>query len=136
MSKDRKQSVIKYICTFAAGICLSVACLSLRQEFPAPEIAENMRHICDAFTVPGMIFILTGGLIALINAGALDGMGYAAKFVVRTFFPVGLWKKDESYYDYVQRQRSKPIKKYGYLFIVGGVNMVIALVFLILFYVL
>ncbi len=133
MTMDTKKGIRKYVITILISIVFTVTYI-LQREFPAEELAETMRILCDAFTVPGVLLVMSGALVFVINAGGLDSMGYLSTFIVRAFVPTKAVKREESYYDYIQRVRKRPIRKYGFLFVVGSVDLVFALVFLILYY--
>ena len=132
MSEKGKSNLLKYGITIAACIIMSLFYIILR-DFPQQELAEKYRILCDAFTVPGVLVILSGALIAVTNEGALDGITYACGTAFKALLPGGRLKT-EKYYDYVQRKKEKRVKGYGFLFVVGGAWMVLALVFMILFY--
>lgn len=132
MSEKGKSNLLKYGITIAVCIIMSLFYIILR-DFPQQELAENYRILCDSFTVPGVLALLSGALIAVTNEGALDGITYACGTAFKALLPGGRLKT-EKYYDYVQRKKEKRIKGYGFLFVVGGVWMALALLFMILFY--
>lgn len=136
MKSDLKTNLIKY------GICVAFALLmvwiyfSLRldsvQDFSALELAERFVLISDAFTIPGGILLMSGVLVALSNNGALDGVGYAMRLMVRMLIP-GMGRKQERYGDYVERKKDKKLNGYGFLFISGGFFLLIGIVFMVLY---
>ena len=132
MSLLTKTNVIKYSIAFAVGAALAVIYVAVR-DFGAQTLADKYRILCDAFTVPAVLLIMSGALMSISNAGALDGLSYIAKQGLGMFVP-GKGLGTERYADYVQRKRENRTKGYGFLYISGGVFMVLALVFLILFY--
>ncbi len=137
MSYTRKSFLKRFAVGFLVALLIGYLYLSSRvsgiEDFRKLLPMEQYRLLCDAFTIPGMLFILSGCLIALGNAGALDALGYMAHYLAVTFLP-GQKGKVESYYDYVQEKREKNTKGYAFLFAVGGIFMAIAVVFLALFY--
>lgn len=98
--------------------------ISLR-DFNGAMPQERCRMLSDAFTVPGFLLLMLGCLIRAGNMGALDGITYALRFVVRG--------REESYGDFVERKRRSG-KGCGFLFLSGGVAVAVSVVFLILFY--
>ena len=102
------------------------------ENFLTSALVEKYRILCDAFSVPGMMLIMTGFLVMVSNQGAFEGIGYAVKYAAKMLIPGP--KKMEKYYDYLQRRRGKKIQGYGFLFIVGGCNLLIAGIFMALFY--
>ena len=94
---------------------------------------ELYRMLCDAFTIPGMLFLMAGLLMTVSNAGALDGVGYVVSNAVKMLIP-GKAAKMERYKEYLDRKRENRPKGYGFLYVVGGATMAVAMVFLLLFY--
>lgn len=134
MNKSVKSALRKYILAFFFGGLLAWFYISAR-DFSSAELIEKYRMLCDAFTIPGLLMLMMGLLLAISNEGAFDGITYALTFAVRALIPFGRNRNDnEKYYDYVERKRAKRVHGYGFLFIVGGIFMAVAAVFLILFY--
>lgn len=132
MSEGKKSRLIKYAVGF--GVCGAMALLYLYfHELDNLSAADRYRVLCDAFTVPGMLSILVGALLAVANEGAFNGVGYAVSIAVKALIPGGR-NSMESYSDYLERKDGKKVTGFGFLFVVGGVFMVIALVFLMLFH--
>ena len=105
-----------------------------QRPFATAALVDRYRILCDAFTIPGILLIMVGLLIAIANTGTLDGLSYAVSFAIRSLIPWGRGKRDERYADYVDRRRANRLKGYGFLFISGCVTMAVALVFMWLFY--
>ena len=99
--------------------------------------AELYRILCNAFTVPGMTFILLWALIWLVGQGALLSLGYALSYAMRMLIPrmAEKYGRYETYAEYIERktEKGKP-KGYAFLFFVGLVFMAVAIISLILFY--
>ena len=134
MSSTLKTRLIKYGISFSVSFGMAWFYVSLR-DFQFQPLMEKYRILCDAFTIPGMVFILLGLLMILSNQGALDGISYAAQYAARLLIPGALTKhKQERYLDYVERKRANRAKGFGFLFVTGVVTMAIALVFMYLFY--
>ena len=135
MDKSTKIKVLQYGTSFLLGGGLVYIYLSTR-DFPTSDAAENYRMLADATTSPGLLFIMVGALVWASSLGAVDGLAYALRRFFRAFVPGGSLKKDETYYDFVQKRREKEKKSagYGFLFVTGAVFMVASLVFILLFY--
>ena len=130
-------NVIKYGISAALTLLLAYAFVSFRVE-ALSDLArlsdvELYRILCDAFTVPGLRFLMAGLLMTISNAGALDGVGYVVGNAVKMLIP-GRAAKMERYKEYLDRKRENRPKGYGFLYVVGGAAMAVALVFLFLFY--
>ena len=133
MSDRTKVTLVKYGGTvLLAGILIWIYCSS-RNLFLQSEM-ERWRILCDAFTLPGLTYIMIGFLIMVANEGFFDMLSYAFSKAVGMFLPGRGFSEDgEKYYDYVQRKRENRAKGFGFLFLVGGVLMAFALLFMFLF---
>lgn len=132
MSEKVKANLIKYGVSIVVGLLMSYAYIALRDLSVEP-LVDKYRILCDAFTVPGMLLILSGAMLSISNAGALDGVGYLIKQGFGMLIP-GKGLGMEKYGDYIERRRKNKIKGYGFLYIVGAGFMVVAFVFMALFY--
>lgn len=132
MKKPSKKSILKYVIGYASCAAVAYLYLSLRDFTAAPEL-ERCRMLSDAFLIPGLLMILFALLIMITNEGALDGISYMAGRAISMLIP-GLRKRDESFYDYIQRKRDHRLRGYGFLFVVGGCSLVVSLYFYIRFY--
>ena len=135
MSSTLKTNLLKYGITSVVGIGMVWLYFLFRvesfAELAALEPVALYQLVCDAFTIPGMIIPLMGCMVWLSNEGALDGVSYAVSFAVRMLIP-GMGGH-ERYGDYLERKRANRVKGYGFLFIVGGVFLAVALIFLALY---
>lgn len=132
MKKINKAGVVKYAVSIAICIALVWLYLGLR-DFSGADTMEKYRMLSDAFLIPGVLLFMSGCLVSVANQGALDGISYASSRALRRLIP-GVDRVDEKYFDYVQRKREKRIRRYGFLFVVGGVSLAISVLFMILFY--
>lgn len=132
MSERAKSNLIKYgVC---GGVCLLLAVIYVvNADFLNLESKDQLRILCDAFVVPGMLCIFGGLLVWLGNEGTFDGIGYVLSYAFHALIP-GNAKERESYKDYLERKRGKRTTGYGFVFIVGLVCLAIAFVFLALFH--
>lgn len=131
MKRPKLDTLAKYVLTIVAGIGLALLYVSLR-DFSAAEQVEKYRILCDAFTLPGVLMLAIGALVAVANEGIFNGIGYALSHLVKALTFRG--REQERYYDYVERKRARRASGYGFLFIVGAGFMAISLIFLVLFY--
>ncbi len=132
--KDKlKSAFIKYSVTIAVGGLLVWLYLWLRDFTGHEPPAERYRILCDAFTVPGVLLMLTAALIALTNEGALSGISYMLGHAFRMLIP-GMGYKHEKYADYVERKAEKKVKGYGFIFFTGAAFFAVAAIFLALFF--
>lgn len=134
MRSQWKGRIVKYFT--AVFFCALMVWFYVRSnDFALLSQLEKYRILCDAFTVPGLLLILTGLLVWVSNQGVLDGISYAIRGLFRVFVPgAGFRENLETYYDYMKRNEKKRVKGYGFLFLVGGIDLAVALVFYFLFY--
>lgn len=132
MKKSIFKKGIKYLITFLACGSLAWLYLALR-DFPQAELLGQYRMLCDAFLLAGLLPVLLALLLALANAGALDGISYLAGRAIRMLIP-GIRRKEERFFDYVERKRHTPVRGYAFLFITGCGFLAVSMIFYFLFY--
>lgn len=133
MSKEAKAKLLKYGCCVLFIGLLAYLYLNLHS-FSDADLSNKLRLLCDAFTIPGLLLIMFGGLLWASNEGAMDGLGYVLGRLARTLVPGDGIRKHERYADYVERKRNNPVRGFSFLFIAGGVSLAVSIVFLVLFY--
>ena len=134
MSNRTKVNLAKYGITSVIALAMIWVYCSSRDLFQQP-IMERWRILCDAFTIPGLCYVMTGFLLMIANEGFFDMLSYACSKAVGVFLPGRGFSDDgETYYDYVQRKRENRRMGFGFLFVVGCILMAFALLFLMLFY--
>ncbi len=102
-------------------------------DFSAQTLVDKYRLLADAFTIPGVIFIMVGALVFVSTAGFFDMLSYALGRFAGAFIPF-YRKKDETFFDYKTRKSEERFRGYSFLFYVGILFLVIAGVFMILFF--
>lgn len=132
MNKKVKAALIKYGISIGIGLLLAYTYISLR-DFGAMELVDKYRTLCDAFTIPGVLLLMSGLLVTVSNEGALDGVGYILSQGLRMLIP-GKSAGSEKFADYIERKRGKRVKGYGFLYISAGLFLAITTVFMVLFY--
>lgn len=132
MSKRLKAGLLKY--GISALVCGAMAWyyVSLRS-FSTQSPMEQYRILCDAFTIPGVIAVMLGFLMMVANDGFFLGLSYCVGVAWKALLPGGRLKI-QRYGDYVAERKGKKVKGFGFLFVVGGICLAAALVFLVLFY--
>lgn len=133
MKQPTKATYLKYGISIAFVVLCAGVYIGTRDFLGADRMGQYL-ILCDAFTVPGMVLLMLGCLVKLSNAGALDMISYAISYAWRRLIPGGAREEQEQYYEYVERRRENRLTGYGFLFIVGGIAMAIALVNMFLFY--
>ena len=132
MSNRLKVNLLKY--GISALVCGGMVYFYIAvRDFSTQSLMEQYRILCDAFTIPGVLAIMFAFLLAISNDGFFLGLSYAVGVAMKALIPGGRLKI-EKYYDYVERRKGKKITGYGFLFLVGGVCLAAAVVFMVLFY--
>ena len=133
MSTRFKVGLVKYSIMAAVVALCAWSYIDLR-DFEGAVLMEKYRMLCDAFTIPGVGLIMIGGLCWVAGQGAVDGLTYAVRFAIFSLIPGKRVERDEKFADYVMRKRGKRTQGYGFLFWSGLVSLLIAGVFMYLFY--
>lgn len=136
MSDELKKKLLKYGVTAGVGALMALITMNNYGLFAATEWKVISRILADAFTIPGMLFILVGCLVWVSGDGFFDGISYALSYTVKLLVP-GTEKKMPQYADYIAMKAEKREKNqfsFAFLFIVGGIYLLIAIIFIILYY--
>jgi hypothetical protein len=132
VSRNAKVNLLKYGITIAASAAIAWFYISQR-DFENQSLMERYRILCDAFTMPGVLLVMFGFLLAISNDGFFIGLAYCADVTIKSLTPGGRLKI-KKYFDFVQERKGKKVMGFGFLFVVGGVCLAAAIVFMILFY--
>lgn len=128
-----KKSLIKYLSAIGVASAMVVLVLWLRDFGAVDSRSQQLRHLADAFTIPGVIFMLVAALIWVASDGFFDGFGYAGRWTARMLLPF-LKLDDEKYYDYKMRKAENRLHGYSFIFFTGLGFFVIALALIAAFY--
>ena len=112
----------------------SFVILSMREYSGQDAAAVRFLNLADAFTIPGVIMLMVGVLVWISSTGSFDMFSYAFSRAKQSLIP-SIGYKDEKFYDYKMRKEKKRIKGYSFLFISGGIYMIPAIIFNILYYI-
>lgn len=130
MKKIKTTDLIASLIVAAVLLAFSMATSGL---FKSENAKEAMRHLCDAFTAPGVVLVCVGALSWASSKGAYDIFGYGVKMLWGMLPFTSVNMDNVSYYDYA---REKAEKRSGWridMLLVGTVCLTIALVFLIIY---
>ena len=133
MSKTLRKNLTKYGISFGISLALAYLYVALRIDWQNVQPVELYLTLCDAFTVPGLLMLMSGLLMTVSNTGALDGLGYVAVNGLKMLIPGG-GMKAETFKEYLERRRANRIHGYGFLYVTALVCLAVAAVFMILFY--
>ncbi len=120
--------ILSFVCCL--GISVAYICA---YDISDMELVDKYRILCDAFSLPGMLMILFGGLMWCSSKGTLDFLGFSLQWLVKSIIPGKRLEKDERYGDYVVRQREKRKGGYSCMFVAGIFFLLTSFVFYLLF---
>lgn len=133
MSK-RIRHLLTYGITALVGLLMLFLTLELQDFAQVTDTQEKLRILADAFTVPGVTISLFGVLVIIANDGMFYGITYVFSYAFKMLIP-GADKHHERYGDYVARKSaSGKVSGFGFLFAVGGVFLLVAVVLTVLYY--
>lgn len=118
----------------AAAVCAVVAVLYMvsTDVFHQTDAVIFYRDMCSAFSIPGLLMALFGGLVFCTNQGALDMLAFG---FIKLFdlFKKPSQVKYRTYYDYKESKKGKkgPVAS---LLIVGLVFIVLSVPFWVMYY--
>ena len=136
MSERTKRFLIRFIIALLVGAALALLFLLARKFFTGVyEGKDRIRYLADAFTIPGVTLLLSGLLVWCTRKGAFDGVTFSVGLFFHTIFRPGTMTK-QKYPDYVAEKQEKRKEKpgYTYLYAAGGIYLVVAIVFLLFYY--
>lgn len=128
--------LVKYGLSIAITLLMAYLYLVQRVDLSIPSTTAKLdlyKALCDAFTIPGFLFILMGALMSLSCQGALDGISFVMMYAFKMLIP-GKGHERPRYWDFVEEKNAKRPKGFGFLYVVGGITVAISLVFYGLYY--
>lgn len=135
MNKRLIGPLLSYLICFllAIGGCIGIA--AGKGVFTLSDKKEIYNALCDAFFVPGVVFLAIGALILVSNGGFFDGIAYGVKTAFCALVPGLKLKKGESYADFkARKQENRKPAAVKAPFITGCAFAAISIVFLVLYY--
>lgn len=137
MSERSKKRLVQSAVTAAVGALIAYLVFQARGGLPDGISAQECyRILSDTFTVPGILLLLSAGMVLVANNGALDGIGFIMSRTVCRLIPGrALSAKHETYGEYLERKHGEKRSTgcFG-LVTVGAAFLAVGLVFMYLFY--
>ena len=133
MNSTIKRILIKYSAAIAVGAGLVLLFLYLNEYGTMADPVSKYKALADAFTIPGISFLMVGCLVYASSDGFFDTISYGLGKLARSLVPFSQ-KKDETFYDYKKRKSENRLSGYSFLFFTGLLFMAVAAVFMILFF--
>ena len=131
----KKKSLIPILVTLAFSIAATAIVLVIRKYFTLTDYFEKMSALSDAFFVPGILLIGFGVLVFVANDGFFDIFSYGMIKLISTM-RIHRRKDPDGPADFFESRMAKHGEKKPlpvYLFIIGGIDLALAVVFLILY---
>ena len=128
-----KSKLRKYLIASAIGLAIGIAVFAAKGGFDAVERIQSLYALCDACFVPGVLLMGFGALLFCADDGLFDMMNYGVMLCVN------LVRKEEkrrafpkTFHDYRQMKQEGRNGGFGYLLIIGGVFIALAILFLVI----
>lgn len=139
---SNKSKFTPYLISLAIGLAVAATIFSLLMASAGVETFQKPRmlfsKLTDATFVTGVIFACIGVLTFAGREGTFDGLGFAFEsiFVVRNWSPRRKFEERETFADYKDRkaEKRKEKKPFSHFFVTGGFYIVLAIIFLIVYY--
>ena len=132
---EKKKSLTPVLITLAFSIVLTVIVLAVRKYLTLTDYFDKMAALSDAFFVPGIILTGFGILVLVANDGFFDIFSYG---MIKLISTMRLHRRKDpdgpaDFFEYrmAKHREKKPLPVY--LFIIGGIDLIAAVVFLILY---
>jgi hypothetical protein len=132
VNKRLKANLIKYGITIAISLFVTYSYVSSRG-FHVGTLADKYKYLSDGFAIPGLMLTCMGMLLIISNEGAFNGIGWGLKYAIKALIPFGRLKKQERYSDYVEKRKGNKVTGFAFMFVVGVIDIVICLIFMVLF---
>ena len=133
MNEKLISNIKKYLISFVVMGAASIGVLALRKFGAELSGQERYLDLADAFTIPGVVMIMAGLLVWVASQGGFDMISYGLLRAKDSLIP-GSKHSGEQFYDYKMRQDKKRPKGYSFMFISGGIYLIPAIIFNILYY--
>lgn len=124
-----------YMIQAAAGLALSVFVLLRLKVFDRSSAADIVRGVCDAFTVPALLFCAIGILIWISTTDFFDIFGFAFRKGLHHILPFFAKEDPGRYYEYKQdRSERRSVSSKRSTLIVGLCFLVISIILTFVWY--
>ena len=116
--------IMRYAITLGVGAGFVFLTLWLNDYSLLTENVDKYRLLTDAFSIPGIIFIMVGCLVFISTDGFFDMITFGLSRAKSMLIPLSK-KSDETYYDYKQRKAKNRLSGYSFLFFCGLIYLVV-----------
>ena len=135
MDKDEKfKKRVSYIKAAVFWLMVFVAAMIIEDPFAETEAKEIVEALCNAFTVPGIIFVGWAGLTYVAYRGGYDGISYAfSNFGLHNIFTQRQPKQYKDFYEYKQMKDKRGRKWMPQYLLIGGISLAVAVILLVVY---
>ena len=131
--KEFLKKAIPYITTAIVGLIIFIIIICTKKIWDEDETYAIMQILSDACFVPGVLLAGFGLIIVASNGGVFDMLAYAMIKFFDLFKRDPRNKKYKDYYEYSESKKDRK-RKTSFMLIVGAVFIVLAVIFLIVYY--
>lgn len=133
--QEKMNKRIAYIKAIVFWIIAFFACLFIENTFALTEKKDIIESICNAFTVPGVIFAGIAGLSYIAYLGGYDGIGYAfSNFGLHNIFVTRQPTRYKDFYEYKQAKDARGRKWLPHYLVIGLASLAIGGILLIVYF--
>lgn len=125
------KTAFKYLITLGIGFALTVWVAISNDIFNQTDMADILQILLDAFTLPAVLLLGSGGLVFASNEGTFDSLVYGMRSFMDMFRKE---KRNEfkSFYDYKESKAEKRTS-FGFLLVSGLVFAVLTVIVLVIY---
>jgi len=131
-----RRRIKSWLIEAAIGMAIFLAMLLGRGVLEETEPQRILAGLCDAFFVPGILFISFGLLALCAYGGVFDMIAYGAKSLLVLFTPFKKPEKHQYYFEYKVIKEGRRQKPKPYMLIIGCCFMLMAGICLVAYYLL
>lgn len=122
-----------YVITFVIGIVAAVIICLAKEIYIAEDFSKALSILCDAFFIPGVVFLGIGIMAWIANEGLFNGIIFGLKTLGRSFSAKkGEKIREEDFYQYNDRMKEKQIS-FGHFMFAGIIDVVISIICLVFY---
>lgn len=135
-NNSNKKTIVRYAASIVIALAIVALMLYAQGLVKGTSLEDVYLLLANAFTVPGLIYVLLAALFWVAGEGTFDMLSYGASKAAHLFIPFLYKGKTEAFYDYKVRKAEERAQKPGFshILFVGLALLVLAGIFIALFY--
>ncbi len=127
----KRRSWIPWCISVACSVLITLAVLSTRDYPELPDHLARLSALCDAFFVPGALYLCLCGLVFAANDGIFDVIGFSWMKFKRLFRRNPDPEGAGTFYDYRMMKHGGKKRSMKHILIPGCCDILIAVVFML-----